>query len=257
MADFRFPRPAAHDELPAEHDDRGEEQQLDHGQAASLAWLRRGAPGHGQAQVGDQRAQLLPRDEVAGAELAELALVEQRQARGEQLAVDHPLRQAVRDAEADALAKLGQRLVDAPLVARVDVLDAVAHHHPVHLAARLAQLLHRPALARFPDQLGVEAQAADLEGLGVDLADQVEVDEAVVHRRDQRVGLGGGVARVADRRGPGVSKTTKSQPRRDRRRRCAVDAASSASIESPSNTANAAPGSSIPRRCSVSARFSK
>jgi hypothetical protein len=33
------------------------------------------------------------------------------------------------------------------------------------------------------------AQAADLEGLGVDLADQIEVDEAVVHRRDQRIGL--------------------------------------------------------------------
>src|SRR6187549_340615 len=93
--------------------------------SGGLAGGRRGAPGGGQAQVGDQRAQLLPRDEVAGAELPELALVEKSQAGGEKLAVDNPLGKSVRYAEADALAELGKRLVDTPLVARVDVLDAV------------------------------------------------------------------------------------------------------------------------------------
>ena len=43
--------------------------------------------------------------------------------------------------------------------------------------------------AAVPDQLGIEARLGDLVIFGVDLADQVEVDEAVVHRRDQRVGL--------------------------------------------------------------------
>ena len=65
-------------------------------------------------------------------------------------------------AEAHALAELVQRLVDALLIARIDVVEAVPHHHPVHLPAPLAQLLHRAVLARFPDQLGIEAQAASL-----------------------------------------------------------------------------------------------
>ena len=43
--------------------------------------------------------------------------------------------------------------------------------------------------AAVPDQLGIEARLGDLVIFGVHLADQVEVDEAVVHRRDQRVGL--------------------------------------------------------------------
>ena len=66
-----------------------------------------------------------------------------------------------------------------------DVLEAVAKHDPVDaLAGRLGALG-----AAVPDQFGIEAGLGDLEVFGVDLADQVEVDEAVVHRRDQRVGL--------------------------------------------------------------------
>ena len=137
-----------------------------------------------QVEVGDQLAQFLPRHEVAGAELSELALVEEGQARRKEFAEDDALAQALRDAEADALRKLGQRLVDALLVARLDPLDAVAHHDPVDLAA----FLDRSGLARLEDQLGVEGEAADLESLGLDLPDEVEIDEAVVHRRDQRVG---------------------------------------------------------------------
>src|SRR5690606_39368761 len=133
-----------------------------------------------------ERPPLRPRDEMARAELAELPLAEQRQAGREELAVDHALAAPVRDTKADALRQLGKCLVDAPLVARVDVPHAIAHDHPVHLAALLAQLLERAALARFPDQLGIEAQAADLEGLGIDLADQVEVDEA--RSEERRVG---------------------------------------------------------------------
>jgi hypothetical protein len=42
--------------------------------------------------------------------------------------------------------------------------------------------------AAVPDELGIEARAADLVGFGIDLADQIEIDEAVVDRRDERVG---------------------------------------------------------------------
>ena len=79
------------------------------------------------------------------------------------------------------------------------MLGAVAHHHPVHLAARLAirslaQARHRPLLARFPNQLGIERQAAHLERIRIHLPDQVEIHETVVQRRHQRVGGGGNVA---------------------------------------------------------------
>ncbi len=87
-----------------------------------------------------------------------------------------------------------KRLVDAALVARVGVAGAVAHHHPVHLPPLLFDLRAAALDPRFPDQFGVEAQLADLEGLGIDLPDQVEIDEAVVHRRHQRVGTGGDMA---------------------------------------------------------------
>ena len=57
--------------------------------------------------------------------------------------------------------------------------------------------------AAVPDQLRVEARLAHAIGLGVDLADQVEVDEAVVDRRNQSVGAhdrGAGMGIVAARR---------------------------------------------------------
>jgi hypothetical protein len=73
--------------------------------------------GIGRRRIGDQFAQFLASDEMAGAELAELALVEQRQPGGEQLAVDDALGEAGGDAETGALRQLGQRLVDALLVA--------------------------------------------------------------------------------------------------------------------------------------------
>ena len=77
-----------------------------------------------------------------------------------------------------------ERGADALEVVRFDVLEAVAQHDPVDaLAGRLGALG-----AAVPDQFGVEAGLGDLEILGVDLADEVEVDEAVVHRRDERVG---------------------------------------------------------------------
>ena len=47
------------------------------------------------------------------------------------------------------------------------------------------------------------------------------------------------------------------EARRQARAASAATAASSSSTEPSSNTSNRAPGSSMPRRCSVSARFSK
>ena len=49
---------------------------------------------------------------MAGAQFAEMPLVEQGQPRGEQLAIDHAFGQPLGDAEADPLGHFGQRLVD-------------------------------------------------------------------------------------------------------------------------------------------------
>ena len=47
-----------------------------------------------------------------------------------------------------------------------------------------------PHLAAVPDHFGIEAWAQNLQGLRIDVAEQVEIDKAVIQRRDQRVGAG-------------------------------------------------------------------
>ena len=64
------------------------------------------------------------------------------------------------------------------------MLEAITQHDPVDGAA----IGFRAHLTQVPDQFGVKARLFDLKAFGVDLPDQVEIDEAVVHRRDERVG---------------------------------------------------------------------
>jgi hypothetical protein len=89
--------------------------------------------------------------------------------------------------------------------------------------------------AAVPDQLGIEARLGDLEVLGMDLADEVEVDEAVVHRRDQRVGLEDRGAGDGSSR-PGVSITSTSASGRQP----AIAASSASSLWSSSTSKRAA-----------------
>ncbi len=124
--------------------------------------------------------------------VAEMGQIEQGQALGEELAVDDPLAEARNHPEADPAAELAQSLADPAHVARLDMLHPVAEHDPVDARAMGLGALG-PAV---PDQFGIEAGAADPIGLGVDLADQVEIDEAVVDRSDQGIG--------SDHRGPGM-----------------------------------------------------
>src|SRR3546814_10569184 len=60
---------------------------------------------------------------------------------------------------------------------------AIAQQYPVDRDS----IGFRPAFARFPDELGIEAERPHLEILGIDLPDQVEIDKTVVHRRHQRI----------------------------------------------------------------------
>src|SRR5437764_3136093 len=112
------------------------------------------------------------------ADLAELLEVEKRQALGKQLAIDDALAQTGDDSEADATSQFVHCRADALQIVRFDVLQAVSQHHPVDALAALLGALG----AAVPDQLGIEAWLGDLVIFRVDLANEVEVDEAVVHR---------------------------------------------------------------------------
>jgi len=123
--------------------------------------------------------------DVGDADFAQLLQIEQGQALGEQLAIDHALAEAGDHAETHALRKLVHRRADALEVMRIDVLQAVPEHDPVDApAGRLG-----PLRAAVPDQLGVKARASDLIIFRMDLANQIEVDKAVIHRSDQRIRL--------------------------------------------------------------------
>ena len=155
------------------------------------------------AEQRDQLPQLLPRDQMTGPQIAKIALVEQGEPGGEEFAVDHALGQARGYAKANPLAQFGQGTLDADHVARLGMAGAVAHHDPVHLRPLLLDCRLAAREPGFPDQLGIEAEAANLEAFRVDLPDKVEIDETVVQRRYQRVRLAGDMARqriVATRR---------------------------------------------------------
>jgi len=110
--------------------------------------------------------------------------IEQGEAAQEQLLVDHALAQARGDAEADAL---GQRLDDithVTLVAGGERGQAIAHHHPVDRPSAL----DGPQLALLPHRFGIDRRPHDLERVRIDARQQVEVDETVVERRQQRIG---------------------------------------------------------------------
>ena len=80
----------------------------------------------GDGEAGDHLAEFLAGGDVGDPDFAELREIEQRQALGEQLAVDDALAEARDDPEADAAGKLVERRADALQIVRFDVLQAVA-----------------------------------------------------------------------------------------------------------------------------------
>src|SRR3546814_10561850 len=83
----------------------------------------------------------------------------------------------------DLFRQFDQRFTHAAHIACLNMLKAIAQQHPVDRYP----IGFRPAFARFPDELGIEAELPHLEILGIDLPDQVEIDKTVVHRRHQRI----------------------------------------------------------------------
>src|SRR5262249_2132426 len=69
--------------------------------------------------------------------------------------------------------------------------ESIAHHDPVDRLTIALGPLH----LLLPDDLAVGAGAEHARRIAADLGQQIHVDEAVVDRRDQRVGDAEGVAR--------------------------------------------------------------
>src|SRR5438270_1362016 len=141
--------------------------------------------GTGNREAGDRLPQLLAGGDVADCDVAGLLEIEERQSFGEQLAIDNALAEAGDNPEPHAPRKLVHCRADTFQIVRFDMLQAVSEDHPIDtLAGRL-----RALSTAVPDQLGIETWPSDLVILGMDLADEVEINETVVHRRDQSVGL--------------------------------------------------------------------
>src|SRR5476649_758879 len=99
-------------------------------------------------------------------------------------AIDDAFSEAIDRAEAEPQRQIIEAVGDQLLVARSQHRQSVADYDPV--AARAVELT---ALASgIPHHLRIVALADDRIGRGVDGAEHVEVEEAVVDRRHQRVG---------------------------------------------------------------------
>ena len=111
-------------------------------------------------------------------------VVERGQAAREEFAIDDALGETVGAAETHALAEFGNALADQTLVARAERGETIAHHDPVgQLAVDEAALA-----ARFTHHVGIVALAGDGEIGRIERGEHVEIDEAVVERRHQRIG---------------------------------------------------------------------
>src|SRR5262249_3958235 len=112
--------------------------------------------------------------------------IEQREAAREQLAKDHALSETRRKTEADPARQLFQQPPDIALVLGIQAAEAVAHHDPIDRPAAIDGAL----LSLIPAHLAIAARLQDLLAVMVDAAEQVEVKEAVVQGRDQRIRQG-------------------------------------------------------------------
>ena len=165
-------------------------QRLVHHRVPFLAGGGTAAAAFRQRQIegGEQRAHLLAGGDVRQAwphaEHRGIEFVERGEATREELAIDDALGETVHMAEAETFRQFQQALPDQLLVARRQRREAVAHHDPVGQRA-----VDQPALAaRLAHHAGIVALAVHREGGRIERTEHVEIDEAVVDRRDQRVG---------------------------------------------------------------------
>ena len=114
--------------------------------------------------------------ESVGSEVAGVGTegIERGQAAGKQLAEDDALGNAVGEPEAGHFRQLLEPALDVAPVAAGQRRLAVAHHHPVGLPV----IDQAPLAQRLGDQLGVVAGPEHLQRVGIDAAEDVEIDDS-------------------------------------------------------------------------------
>ena len=113
--------------------------------------------------------------------------IHQRHALMEQFAKDDAFGKARDGAKTDALGQVGHQTLDLALVFGIGEAQAIAHDDPVG-GLGLSAVALGANHALLPHQLGVMTGALHGHGFGVNAGQHVQVDEAVVERRHQRVG---------------------------------------------------------------------
>lgn len=138
----------------------------------------------------DQRSDLEPRCHVAHRRQAQRrvgpAEIKEGEAHREQLAVNHPVAEAAREAEAYSGRKLLKSFSHRALVVRACCRKPVAHDDPVDIAR---DPRHRPALARVPHHFRIETGTKKLARFRVEPREKIEIDKTVIQGGDDRVGV--------------------------------------------------------------------
>src|SRR5882724_3726922 len=153
--------------------------------------VRRAAPAaliERKLQLAQQARRLFARRDMAeiraGAERRLIEVVERGETARKELAIDHALGKAIDRAEPEPERQFLQPVGDELLVARPEHRQAITDHDPVgRCTVELAALA--PCAAHH---LGIMALAGHRIGGGIDGPQHIEIEEAVVDRRDQRVG---------------------------------------------------------------------
>ena len=141
-----------------------------------------------QAQGIEQADDFLARRDMRhvrpGAKRRLVEIVKRGQPAREKFAIDHALCKTIHAAEAHAFGQFVDTIAHQPLVARAERGETIAHHDPIGELA-----VDKPALpARFAHHVGVMAFAGNAEIGLVERGQHVEIHEAVVERRHQRIG---------------------------------------------------------------------
>ena len=140
----------------------------------------------GQIERLDQAFDLAPRRGLRVAEAGPRVLdrIERGEPDRKQFAEDDAIVQPVGDAEPQLARQARNAEGDLARVVAGDRRHAVAHHHPVDDSV----VDNSPLAPRLHHQVGVLGDRAALRTVVVDAREHVDVDEAVVERRNQRVG---------------------------------------------------------------------
>ena len=117
-------------------------------------------------------------------------VVERSQSAGKQLPIDDAFCKPFGATETQPGRQLAEPLPDQALIVRTKNGEAIAHHNPVHAGT----VYKSPLAARIANHQRIVALPADGISGGIHGADHVQIQKAVIQRRDERIRHGMGEA---------------------------------------------------------------